>query len=147
MRRPIELARLAGRVSDPAHGAVALFLGVVREENLGRRVSGIEYSAYEAMAERELARIAVETAGLGGGVRIALEHRIGELRLGEASLGIAVAHARSQPALDALHHALRAVKQRVPIWKREHYVDGSRAWVAVAEQVAAEGMTEAGDIR
>jgi molybdopterin synthase catalytic subunit len=129
VRAPIDAAALLARVSRPANGAVLLFLGVVRDVNDGRAVTGIEYSAYDAMASRELADIASEAAERFGVGDVALEHRVGELALEEASLGIAVGHPHRAAAYDASRWILEEVKRRVPIWKREQYMDGSREWV------------------
>jgi molybdopterin synthase catalytic subunit len=129
VHRPISADALLGEVAGPAHGAVVLFLGTVREENGGRPVHGIDYSAYEPMAERELATIAAEAGREFGVAALVVEHRLGTLALGEVSVGIAAAHARRAPALKALHYVIEELKRRVPIWKREHYADGSREWV------------------
>jgi molybdopterin synthase catalytic subunit len=126
---PIDPERLLATVASRAHGATALFLGTVRDRNDGRAVTGIDYSAYAPMAVRELERIAAE-ASAGFGVAVAVEHRVGTLRLGEASVAVATAHTRRAPALAALGYVVEELKRRVPIWKREHYADGSRAWVA-----------------
>lgn len=144
VRRPIDPGTLLAEVSGPERGAVTLFLGTVRNENAGRSATGIDYSAYEPMAERELGRIVRELEARHPGLRVALEHRVGELAVGETSLGIAMAHPHSAPALDALGAALRAVKQRVPIWKREHYVDGTRAWVAVGDTLESRPVAVGG---
>jgi molybdopterin synthase catalytic subunit len=69
--------------------------------------------------------------------RIAIEHRLGELSLGDVSVAIAVSHARRAPALDACRYVIEELKKRVPIWKREHYADGSRAWVDNRNTVGA----------
>ena len=129
VREPIDATALLARVARPSNGAVLLFLGVVRDVNDGRAVSGIEYSAYESMAARELADIAREAAQRFGVTDIAVEHRLGELALQEASVGIAVAHQHRAEAYEASRWILEEVKRRVPIWKREHYVDGMREWV------------------
>lgn len=129
---PIDPAALLAEVSRPANGAILLFLGVVRETNDGRGVTGIDYSAYEAMAARELQAIADETGESLGVDDVVIEHRLGELGLLEASVGIAVAHPHRGEAYDASRRVIEELKRRVPIWKREHYVDGSREWVANA---------------
>jgi molybdopterin synthase catalytic subunit len=129
VREPIDPTALLRAVARPAHGAVLLFLGVVREVNDGRGVTGIEYSAYESMAERELGAIAVEAESRFGATSVAVVHRLGELSLEEASVGIAVAHAHRGVAYDASRWVIEELKRRVPIWKREHYVDGTREWV------------------
>jgi molybdopterin synthase catalytic subunit len=129
VRHPIDASALIERVSRPANGAVLLFVGVVRDVNDGRTVSGMEYSAYESMAARELAEIASEAAQRFGVSDIAIEHRLGELALEEASVGIAVAHPHRGPAYEASRWVIEELKHRVPIWKREHYADGTREWV------------------
>jgi len=129
VERPIDGAALVAEVAHPSTGATALFLGTVRETNLGRPVTGIEYAAYTAMAERELAAIAGEVAGRFAPLRLAVEHRTGTLDLGDISIAIAAAHAHRGPAMDAMREVIEAVKARVPIWKREHYADGAREWV------------------
>jgi molybdopterin synthase catalytic subunit len=129
VRAPIDVAHVLGSVADPATGATTLFLGTVRDVNDGRAVTGIEYPAYEPMAVREMAAIAAEAVALWGDARVAVVHRIGMLSLGEASVAIAVAHPRRAPAMDAQRWMIEELKRRVPIWKLEHYVDGTREWV------------------
>jgi len=129
VRQPISADTLLAGVASDAHGAAALFLGTVRDVNGGRPVSGLEYSAYEPMAEREMARIVDEACAAFGVERIVLEHRLGALALGEVSVGVAVAHAHRAPALDAMRFVIEELKRRVPIWKREHYLGGTREWV------------------
>jgi molybdopterin synthase catalytic subunit len=125
---PLDPTALLAEVADTASGASTLFVGTVRRTNQGREVTGIDYSAYAPMAERELEAIVTEAATRFGTARIVVEHRIGTLALGEASIVIAVSHARRAPAMDAQRFLIEEIKQRVPIWKREHYVDGERAW-------------------
>lgn len=127
--RPIDAAALLAEVGDATTGATTLFLGTVRNVNDGRAVSGIEYSAYRAMAERELEAIAREAVERFDTSRVVVEHRLGTLSLGDVSVAIAVAHAHRGPAYDASRYIIEALKRRVPIWKREAYVDGTREWV------------------
>ena len=129
VREPIDAAALLAAVAHPGAGALTTFFGAVRDQNVGRPVTGIDYDAYEPMAASELAAIASEAAERWGGARIALAHRIGTLAVGELSVGIAVAHPHRAPAFEACRFAIEEIKRRVPIWKREHYVDGSREWV------------------
>ena len=130
IEHPIDVSALLSRVSRSANGATVLFLGLVRETNQGRDVTGIEYTAYRSMAERELATIVKEAAALGDSDDVAVEHRLGELSVGECSVAIAVGHPHRGRAFEAARYVIEELKQRVPIWKREHYVDGSREWVA-----------------
>ena len=129
VRAPIDVARLLGSVADDSTGATTLFLGTVRDVNDGRAVTGIEYSGYEPMALREMSAIAAEAVERWPESRVAVVHRLGTLGLGEASVAIAVAHPRRAPAMDAQRYVIEELKRRVPIWKLEHYVDGSREWV------------------
>ena len=126
---PIDVGALLQRVANNANGATVLFIGTVRDVNDGRPVSGMEYSAYRSMAERELADIARETTEQFGTNDVAVEHRLGTLDLGEASVAIAVAHPHRGAAYDASRYVIEQLKRRVPIWKLEHYVDGRREWV------------------
>ena len=127
--RPIDIAPILERVSHGANGATVLFLGTVREVNDGRDVTGIEYTAYRSMAERELASIVEEAAALADSNDIAVEHRLGKLVVGDCSVAVAVAHPHRGRAFEAARYVIEELKQRVPIWKREHYVDGTREWV------------------
>lgn len=138
VRDPIDANSLVREVAAPAHGAILLFLGVVREVNDGRDVTGIEYSAYEAMAQRELEAIASEAAERFGSPAVAIVHRLGELTLEEASVGIAVAHAHRDEAYALSRWVIEELKRRVPIWKREQYVDGTREWVGPSGHAAVE---------
>ena len=118
-----------GRVEHASVGAVSLFVGTVREFNDGRDVSGIDYEAYQPMAERELNAVAREACDGIPGLRLAVEHRVGTLLVGDISVAIAAAHARRAPAIAGAQRVIEVLKQRVPIWKREHYLDGDRRWV------------------
>ncbi len=127
--RPIDPTALLAEVADVASGASTLFVGTVRRTNQGRAVTGIDYSAYAPMAEAEMRRIAEEATARYGVQHLVIEHRLGTLALGEASIAIAVSHERRAAAMDAQRYVIEEFKARVPIWKREHYVDGARAWV------------------
>jgi len=125
----IDTAALSASVQTADCGAVSLFVGVVRNQNGGRPVTGIEYTAYEAMALAEMRRIVSELESEVSGVRIAVQHRIGQLGIGEASVVIAAAHAHRAPAIAAASRTIEELKRRVPVWKCEHYADGTREWV------------------
>jgi molybdopterin synthase catalytic subunit len=126
---PIDVARIVERVGRSANGATVLFLGTVREVNDGRDVTGIEYTAYRSMAERELAAIVEEAAALADSTDVAVEHRLGELAVGDCSVAVAVAHPHRARAFEAARYVIEELKERVPIWKREQYEDGTREWV------------------
>jgi molybdopterin synthase catalytic subunit len=129
VERPIDATSLLAEVSGADHGAVALFVGTVRDTNDGRPVEGIDYTAYTAMAEPELERILDEAEILFGVTSLVVEHRIGALAIGDASVGVAASHAHRQPALDSVRYVIDEIKKRVPIWKMERYSDGTRDWV------------------
>ncbi|HTK48113.1 MAG TPA: molybdenum cofactor biosynthesis protein MoaE [Gemmatimonadaceae bacterium] len=138
VRAPIDVLALVEAVSSAANGAVLLFLGAVRQVNDGRDVTGIDYAAYEGMALRELQAIAEEAAVRFDSADVRIVHRLGELGVEEVSVAIAVAHAHRDAAYAASRWVIEELKRRVPIWKREHYVDGTREWVDPAGRVNAE---------
>jgi molybdopterin synthase catalytic subunit len=127
--RPIDVAALMSEVADDSCGALTVFLGCVRNINDGKAVTGIEYSAYRGMAEREMGAIAREAADRFGVTRLVIEHRLGALALGEVSVAVVATHPHRAPALDAMRFAIEQLKRRVPIWKLELYTDGRREWV------------------
>jgi molybdopterin synthase catalytic subunit len=126
---PIDVSALISEVSDDSCGASVVFLGCVRNVNEGRAVTGIEYSAYRSMAEREMTAIAREAGDQFGVSHLIIEHRLGALGLGDVSVAIVAAHPHRAPALDTMRFAIEQLKRRVPIWKLELYVDGTREWV------------------
>lgn len=126
---PIDVSAIAAEVASPDNGALSVFVGTVRNVNDARAVDGIEYNAYAPMAEREMDAIAHEASERFGTPHVVIVHRTGYLALGEASVAIAVASPRRAPAMDGTRWIIEQLKARVPIWKLEHYTDGSREWV------------------
>lgn len=126
---PIDVAAITAEVADPSCGAVSVFLGTVRNVNGGRPVTGIEYKAYEAMAVREMTEILSRARDRFGTDHFIVEHRLGLLGLGEVSIAIVAAHPNRKPVMDATRYVIEEMKKTVPIWKLEHYTDGSREWV------------------
>jgi molybdopterin synthase catalytic subunit len=137
VRRPIDPLSLVRQVATPANGAVILFLGAVRQVNDGRAVTGIDYAAYEGMAASELESIVADGASRFGTSDIAVEHRLGELAVEDISVAIAVGHAHRDAAYALSRWVIEELKRRVPIWKREHYVDGTREWVDPSGRTSA----------
>lgn len=125
---PIDVASLLveARASD---GALCLFVGVVRDHNAGRPSTAIDYEAYGPMAEAEMARLAEALAQEFPGVRIRMQHRIGRLGVGEASVAIVATSPHRPDAFAACRAAIDRLKSTVPIWKKEHHPDGSSEWV------------------
>lgn len=134
-RAPIDVGALYARVCDPACGGVALFVGITRDVHEGRPVAGLSYEAYEEMALAELGRVADEVrVAHPAAVRIAIEHRLGEVPLAEASVAVAVSTPHRAEAFAACRLGIDALKARVPIWKKESYRDGAAPrWVANRE--------------
>jgi molybdopterin synthase catalytic subunit len=109
-------------------GAVATFLGIVRNHNLGRRVEFLEYEAYDALALRTFERIAAEVTDRWPGVRLALHHRTGRIDIGGVSVAIACASPHRADAFSACRYVIERVKQIAPIWKREFF-EGGDVWI------------------
>ena len=126
---PIDTEAVLAQVQSSAHGASILFVGTVRELNDGKPVDGMEYTAYVAMANKEMSAIAREANEKFSGSFVVIVHRIGELTIGDASVAIATSHAHRDEAYQASRFVIEELKRRVPIWKREHYTDGTREWI------------------
>ena len=109
-------------------GAVATFVGLVREQNQGRRVSFLEYEAYEPLAVRALGRILDEARESWPATRLGVHHRTGRLQLGEASIIIVAVSPHRGDAFAACRYTIERVKQIVPIWKHEHF-EGGDVWL------------------
>ena len=129
-RDPLSLDALTTAVADAAgaDGAVTSFLGLVRQDNLGRKVAFLEYEAYEPLAVKGLQRIVDEVKGNWPSAKLGVHHRIGRLALGEASIIIVAASPHRADAFSACRYTIERVKQIVPIWKHEHF-DGGDVWL------------------
>jgi molybdopterin synthase catalytic subunit/molybdopterin converting factor small subunit len=125
---PIDAATVMADVAGDGDGAVAVFVGRVRNNSDGHTVSRIEYEVYREMAEVEMREIATSIHARGGITAITIVHRVGTLLVGEASVVIAVAAPHRDAAFAGCRDAIERIKQTVPIWKREHRDDGAR-WV------------------
>ena len=110
-------------------GSVVTFWGRVRDHNEGRAVSGLEYSAYTELAVKEGTRIVAEALTRFGVDAVRAVHRVGALAVGDAAVVIEVASGHRGEGFDACHWVIDQIKDRVPIWKCEHYVEGDREWV------------------
>jgi len=125
---PLDIGPLIAEVSTADRGGIATFLGLVRDHHEGRGVARLEYSAYGPMAEAECAAI-VHEAEDRWPVRIAVRHRVGTLEVGEAAVAVVAAGAHRAEAFEACRHVIEELKRRVPIWKKEAYLDGATGWV------------------
>src|SRR3954470_20060294 len=136
---PLDPAAVAALVARSGDGAIATFVGLVRDRNLGRQVLWLDYEAFEPLALRAFERIGEEAAlkwrdgRLGvyhppGDVRLAIPHRTGRVAIGQASVAIAAASPHRADAFAACRYAIERVKQIAPIWKHEHF-DGGEVWI------------------
>jgi molybdopterin synthase catalytic subunit len=128
VRDRIEVAALEREVGDPAAGAIVSFAGTTRRDNAGRKVTRLEYEAYEPMALSEMRKLAREAGQRWPIVRIAITHRIGAVEIGETSVAIAVSAAHRGAAFEACRFAIDRLKETVPIWKKE-YFEGGEIWL------------------
>ena len=124
----LDVARAADLVSAAGCGAVATFVGVVRDQNAGRRVLYLDYECYEPLAVKAFARIAEEAAESWPAARLTIAHRVGRLQIGEASIVIAAASPHRADAFAACRYAIERVKHIAPIWKHEHF-EGGDVWI------------------
>lgn len=137
-RSPIRLSALIDEVAAPDRGGIAIFLGTVRNHHSGRGVRSLSYSAYDPMAEAVSGEIVAEATARWP-VRVALQHRLGDLNIGDVAVAIAVGGGHRDEAFTACRYVIEELKRRVPIWKKEAYADGTEEWVnqglAKSEQV------------
>jgi len=139
-----ELVR-AVSVEDPgAHGAIVTFVGTVRGENRGRRVTRLEYEAYEPLALRAFAIISDEVREHWPSARVAFHHRTGSLGVGETSVAIAAASPHRADAFAVCRYVIERLKQVAPVWKHEFF-EGGEAWIegATADPDDASAREEA----
>ena len=126
---PLQLDHLVRVVSTSGGvGAVATFIGIVRDHNQDRRVTRLEYEAYEPLAVKALEQICHEACAEWPDVRLGVHHRIGRLSIGDASIIIAAASAHRADAFSACRYVIERVKQIVPIWKHEFF-EGGEVWI------------------
>jgi molybdopterin synthase catalytic subunit/molybdopterin converting factor small subunit len=125
---PLSLDAVVDEVRDDEAGAIATFTGTTRIRSRGRTVTHLEYEAYAGMAEKVIAEIAEELQARYEVCAIAIHHRTGRVEIGEPSVVIAVSAAHRQNALAACKDAIDALKERVPLWKKEVY-EGGEEWI------------------
>jgi molybdopterin synthase catalytic subunit len=124
----LDPAAVASVVARSGDGAVATFVGLVRDHNAGRKVLWLDYEAFAPLALKTFDRIAAEAAAKWPGARIAIHHRTGRVAIGEASVAIAAASPHRADAFAACRYAIERVKQIAPIWKHEHF-EGGEVWI------------------
>lgn len=131
-------AALLESVRRDGDGGLALFVGVVRNEDAGRQVERLEYTAYVPMAEREFGRIADDLLRSHPESRVEMRHRIGSLGIGEVAVVVAAAAPHREAAFAACRAGIEAIKARIPIWKKEFGPFGAN-WVEPCAAPAARG--------
>ena len=125
---PVDMDTLIKDVADDDIGGVCTFIGLVRNHSRGQGVTHLEYHAYPEMSEKKMRQVIEEIAERFGVDRIAMEHRIGTLQIGEIAVGIVAASAHRDASFKACRYAIDRIKQIVPIWKKEFGEDGA-VWV------------------
>ena len=125
---PIDVEKLLANVRDDSAGATVLFLGTVRNHNDDYAVSGIYYEAYIRMAEEAVAKIEKETVKKWNLKKFAAVHRVGNLKIGEVSVAIAVSSEHRAEAFEAGRYAIDRIKTEVPIWKKEMMSSEGGIW-------------------
>lgn len=129
----IDPAALEAAIRSDACGGIVTFLGVVRERaHDGRPVDGLDYEAHEAMALAEFSAIIAEVRERWPEASLGIVHRTGSLRMGEIAVAVCAAAPHRAEAFDACEYAIDELKRRAPIWKKEHYLDGTSDWISNA---------------
>ncbi len=141
---PVDPAALRAALADHACGGYASFEGWVRDHHEGRRVTHLEYEAFEPLAVKEGERVLAEAVERFGVERVACVHRVGDLALGDMAVWVGVSARHRHEAFLACRYIIDEVKHRLPIWKKEHYEDGDSGWVN-CERCAATGEAQAHD--
>ena len=124
----LDVTSVSAAVQDERCGAIATFIGTVRNHNAGRAVQWLDYEAYVPLAVRSFERIAGEAGVRWPEVRLAIHHRTGRVEIGEASVVIAAASPHRADAFAAARYAIERIKQITPIWKHEHF-EGGDTWI------------------
>ena len=127
-RHAIDSRAVAAMLQTGAEGAVVTFEGTVRNNTKGRSTLCLDYDCYEPMALKMMAQIGREIAGSFAVERVAMVHRLGRMLVGETSVAVIVTAPHRRPAFEAALEGINRLKKLVPIWKKEHFVDGE-VWV------------------
>ncbi len=129
---PLALEEVYDLADDPRNGAIVVMSGMVRNQTGGRPVESLEYQAYQPMALKVFEQIATEIRQKWVDVsRVVIHHRVGHLRVGEISVLVAVGCPHRREAFEACQYAIDTLKHTAPIWKKEHWSDGSSSWVSI----------------
>ncbi|MDP7639823.1 MAG: molybdenum cofactor biosynthesis protein MoaE [Candidatus Hydrogenedentes bacterium] len=133
----IDVAALHADLEDPAAGACVTFEGWVRNENEGSQVQSLEYEGYEAVAVKEGEKILAEAVEQFQLSRAICVHRIGHLQIGDMAVWVGVSSGHRGEAFKACTYIIDEIKTRLPVWKKEHYIDGDSGWINCEVRPAA----------
>ena len=136
----VDLAQLRKDLMHPGSGGFCSFEGWVRNNNEGREVSGLEYEAYTELCIAEGERIVAEAMERYGVLAAHCLHRVGDLKIGDIAVWIGASAAHRDEAFRACRYIIDEIKHRLPIWKKEHYLEGDTAWVACSHTERAHEM-------
>ncbi|WP_036484445.1 molybdenum cofactor biosynthesis protein MoaE [Myxosarcina sp. GI1] len=129
---PLSMAEVYELADDPANGAIVVMSGMVRNKTDGKPVVSLEYQAYQPMAIAVFNSIAAQIRATWQDVnRIVIHHRVGHLKIGEISVLVAVGCPHRSEAFEACRYAIDTLKHNAPIWKKEHFANGSSTWVSI----------------
>lgn len=134
---PLTPSELSGSFNAPGAGAFICFEGRVRDNNDGKPVVALDYEACEPLCRAEMEKIFEEARNRFAVIDIKAAHRTGKLNVGEIAVWIGVSAAHRQEAFAACRYVIDELKKRLPIWKKEHYADGSSQWTYCAEHTHA----------
>ncbi|WP_016951859.1 molybdenum cofactor biosynthesis protein MoaE [Anabaena sp. PCC 7108] len=129
---PLSVEEIYTKADDPANGAVVIMSGMVRNQTDGQPVIALEYQAYDPMALQVFYQVAADIRYQWTDVkRVVIYHRVGRLQIGEISILVAVGCPHRGEAFAACQYAIDTIKHNAPIWKKEHWQDGSSSWVSI----------------
>ncbi len=129
---PLSIEDIYALADNPANGAVVVMSGMVRNQTDGQSVVALEYQAYQPMAIKVFEQIATEIRSQWPDVNtVVIHHRVGRLKIGEISVLVAIGCPHRSEAFEACRYAIDTLKHTAPIWKKEHWADGSSSWVSI----------------
>ncbi|MEM1167912.1 MAG: molybdenum cofactor biosynthesis protein MoaE [Cyanobacteria bacterium P01_H01_bin.35] len=129
---PLSIEDIYTLADNPANGAVVVMSGMVRNQTDGQPVVALEYQAYQPMAIKVFEQIATEIRSQWPDVNtVVIHHRVGPLKIGEISVLVAIGCPHRSEAFEACRYAIDTLKHTAPIWKKEHWANGSSSWVSI----------------
>ena len=143
--KPIDILKAIDSVKNPSFGAIDTFIGTVRNQHDGKMVKGITYDIHTSLAEQFLKRLCYSAHSIWPETNYYVEHYKGELLVGGISIIIAVSASHRVECFDACRYVIEEIKKGAPVWKKEHYEDGSRDWLPGYSLIEAETFKRNGD--